>query len=170
MKTSYLEENMKRHSVKLTFGFSFQDCFNRSSQQYALLKYNCKNLPLHHQVDDEVKEVTESEDIDSEEVGELLKSLELGLMGVSGDIEEGRKRVSEAVEDKEETAKNLRKLVSPKSSQENGESSRRKRRSANSDDSADEEVEVDAKTIDEVCGKTKQTGQVKSVMAAQNCL
>jgi len=99
-----------------------------------------------------------------------LKSLELGLMGVSGDIEEGRKRVSEAVEDKEETAKNLRKLVSPKSSQENGESSRRKRRSANSDDSEDEEVEVDAKTIDEVCGKTKQTGQVKSVMAGQNCL
>ena len=91
-------------------------------------------------------------------------------MGVSGDIEEGRKRVSEAVEDKEETAKNLRKLVSPKRSQENGESSRRKRRSANSDDSRDEEVEVDAKTINEVCGKTKQTGEVKSVMSGQNCL
>ena len=76
-------------------------------------------------------------------------------MGVSGDIEEGRKRVSEAVEDKEETAKNLRKLVSPKRSQENGESSRRKRRSTNSDDSEDEEVEVDAKTIDEVCEKNQ---------------
>lgn len=87
-------------------------------------------------------------------------------MGVSGDIEEGRKRVSEAVEDKEETAKNLRKLVSPKRSQENGESSRRKRRSTNSDD---EEVDVVAKTVDEVCGKTKQTGQVKSVMSGQNC-
>lgn len=98
-----------------------------------------------------------------------MKSLELGLMGVSGDIEERRKRVSEAVEDKEETAKNLRKLVSPKRSQENGESSRRKRRSTNSDDSEDEEVEVVAKTIDEVCGKTKQTGQVKSVMSGQNC-